>query len=332
MQNNRESPEGGMFGRVRSMLQAQIGRVKGKREGIIIAYVLVGMLSAALLFLIPESILTYLIIPVAAFALPYYMGNKRLKHIIIAGLLFLVVISLIFDASFSSALYSSGFVTQASPVSNPGFYFKSGDVKPSIGGSGTQFSFHAGLYRPSNATAVPQVVVVLFPTSSSSTGLNASMVAVSNTSAPNGEILTEYGLNTSLPANQVYVFHFSANVSGSWSSTSESVVSTVPEAQTFLNLMAYNIFLSTIIVFVFIGAFYYGVVLVFVLLRKSNRRKDAMLAGKASPPGRIPGRTPKKPSAATTKAVRKEKWECSSCGAEVESNAEKCGSCGEKFD
>lgn len=331
MQGRKGTGAGGLFVALRSRLEAQIGKVKGKKEGIAIAYVLVGLLSTALLFLLPESILTYLIMPVAAFAIPYYMGNKRLKHILLAGLLFLVVISVIFDASFSSALYSNASVTQASPVSTPGSYFKSGSVKPSIGVSGTHFSFQAEFYHPSNATGTPQVVVVLFSTSTSTIDLNTSLNPVSNVSAGSGETLTEYTLNSTLPPNQVYIYHFGANVSGSWISTSASVVSTSSETQTFLSLMVYNIGLSAIVVFVFVGAFYYGVVLVFVLLRKNNKRRDAMLTGRAKPAGQIPGKASKS-SGSTVKTVKKEKWECSSCGAEVDANSEKCSSCGEKFD
>lgn len=331
MQDQKEPGAGGLVVALRSLFRAQIGKVKGKREGIIIAYVLVGILSVVLLFLLPESILTYLIIPVAAFALPYYMGNKRLKHIVIAGLLFLVVISVIFDASFSSALYSNASVTQASPVNTPGFYFKSGNVKPSIGGAATHFSFRTGFYHPSNATGTPQIVVVLFSTSTSTIRLNSSMIPLTNISAGSGETLTEYGLNTTLSPNQVYIYHFGANISGSWISTSASVVSTSSQTQTFMGLMAYNIGLSTLVIFVFVGAFYFGVVLVFVLLRKNNARRDAILAGRTRPPGQIPRKETKTPPTAG-KTVKKEKWECSSCGAEVDANSEKCSSCGEKFD
>ena len=219
MQDQEGSGTTGLPGMLKSILGGQISRVRGKREGIIIAFVIVGILSTLLLFFAPQSLFTYLIMPIAAFALPYYMGNKRLKNILIAGLLFLVVVSLLFDASFSVALYSNSTVTQANSVNAPGFYFKSGDVRPSVGNSNTVFSFHAGFYHPSNASGAPQLVVVLFSTSTT-VRLNSSMVAVSSTNAGSGETLTNYSFNTTLPANQVFVYHFGANISGSWIRTS----------------------------------------------------------------------------------------------------------------
>lgn len=330
MQDQEGSGTTGLPGMLKSILGGQIARVRGKREGIIIAFVIVGILSTLLLFFAPQSLFTYLIMPIAAFALPYYMGNKRLKNILIAGLLFLVVVSLLFDASFSVALYSNSTVTQANSVNAPGFYFRSGDVRPSVGNSSTVFSFHAGFYHPSNASGAPQLVVVLFSTSTS-VRLNSSMVAVSSTNAGSGETLTNYSFNTTLPANQVFVYHFGANISGSWISTSASVASTSSQTQTFLSLMGYNLGLSTIVIFVFVGVFYYGIVLVFVLLRKNNRRRDEILSGRARSPGVMPKSKPKD-SGRSTKTVKKEKWVCSSCGSEVDASSEKCSSCGEKFD
>ena len=329
----------GLYGSI----AAELSKLKGKRSGILLAIAVTIVFIAVMLFIAPFFILTYLLVPVVAFALPYYMGNRRIRNILLLGLLFLLVVALMTDISYSNVIYSTHGVVESGTISSTAPSFQGGNVTPYLGGSNTLFRFNAHVLSAVNNSSSNQIRLVVLKLSGLGVYLNSSMVPVSNTPSVGGKVLTAYVYNTTLSPDYVYIYYFEENYSGSWIKTSVSTVSTASPAATYLALMSSGIIISDSVgTFIFVGIFYFGLVFVFLLIRQNNRRKDAILAmkSKSQPADRsvaakagVAGRhSGAKAYKSPEKTVKKEKWVCSSCGAEIPPDAEVCSNCGEKFD
>jgi ribosomal protein L40E len=341
MENPPGSDDGsrGFYGSITAKLRG----LRGKRNGILLAVVITVVFTAVMLFIAPFFILTYLLVPVVAFALPYYMGNRRIRNILLLGLLFLLVVALMTDVSYSNVIYSTHSVAGSAGTPSAAPSFQGGNVTPYLGGSGTVFKFSAYLLSPANNSSSYQIHLVVLKLSSLGVYLNSSMVPISRTPSAGGKVLTAYVYNTTLSPNYVFIYYFEENYSGTWIKTSVSTVSTASASATYLALMSSGIIISDSVgTFIFVGIFYYGLVFVFLLIRQNNRRKNTLLAmkGKSRPAGggtAVKGVTSGQRRGSgvqgtAEKTVKKEKWVCSSCGAEISPDAEVCGNCGEKFD
>lgn len=318
--------------------------LRGKREGVAIAFLISGLFTALMLIAAPFFILTYLLVPVIGFALPYYMGNRRIRNILLAGLVFLLVVALMTDVSYSNVIYSSHDVVPGTVPPGSNITFQGGGVTPSMGNGHTVFTFEATvLSNAGNHTLSPAHVVIL-KLSDLGTVVNSTMMVESTSSSSTGKTVTTFVYNTTLASGLVFVYYFALNSSGTWIKTSVSTASTATPSSTFVSLMSSGIIISDSVgTFIFVGIFYFGIVFVFLLIRQNNRRKDRLLAMRPNSMKEANDRSGKNTSPPKTqyrgmprrqepRTVKKEKWTCSSCGAEVSEDAEVCSSCGEKFD
>jgi len=318
-----------------SGLMGKVKAMRGKRNGFIFAFVLVILLAFVLLFLLPASFITFLLLAAVAFAIPYYMGIKRFRQIVITGLVLMLVFAFIFDASYTNYLYTVPLsVIQDQSLNNtPGYFFGHGGVSPRSGSSSTSFSFTIQFYHPSDSALNYSVYLDLHPVLVSSKPLNQSLTAVSNRTLPSGEVLTSYVYNHSIGADNVYIMQYEANVSGKWIFSSVSVgLSTSTETNTYTLL----IYPSIILMLLSVATLYFGIALIVLLFRQSRQRREraasyAFTSSREESDRRRTSSTGQKPARQGSK-VKEEKYVCSSCGASVPADATVCPSCGEKFD
>ncbi|MEM3852287.1 MAG: zinc-ribbon domain-containing protein [Methanomassiliicoccales archaeon] len=287
-------------------------------------------LSALLLYALPGSLLSIFLVPVIGFVAPYALGLRRLKHLLVYSIIFLVVLSLAFDASYTNFVYTSpSAVTQdLAHNTTAGYYFAKGDVAPRQGSTQTNFVFTADFAHPANSSLPVEVFVDLYALTAAYT-LNTTMVAVSNVSR-GAEILTTYTYATPLKLNNVFLMRFQAEVNGKWVNTTESVGAVT---ETYSQAYGTLLYPSFLYVLLSIATLYVGVVLIAVLIIQSRKRREtikrrAMEIGTGK---KIKAEeTDQRPMRRTTS--KKEKYVCTSCGAEVDKDSEICPNCGEKFE
>lgn len=319
----------------RNML-SKLKNMRGKRSGIIFGAVLGGALSSIILFLFFVAILGFILIAIVGVIVPYLMGLKKLLHILIYGLGLMVVLSFVFAGAYTHYVYLlPPHVNQdSSHNTTTGYYFKEGAVTPTQGDASTVFSFTAQLYHPSSGSGNLSVYVVVDKLLSNGTALNATMSPVSNTTLTGGSVLTSYVYNTTLPGNQLYQLQFKTNISGVWVLTTITVS---PWTSTPSNTFVTLIFPSFSFVMVSISLLFFGLELVIWLVARSKTRRDQILKARVDKNREEGGRDKKRSEAlqapSERKAItKKEKFICTSCGAEVGKDDTQCPKCGEKFD
>lgn len=318
-------------------LRSRIRDIRGKRPGFIVGISLSAVICSVVLFLLPLSIFGYLIIAIVGVGLPYYMGLRRVIHIIIYGLGLMVLLSFVFSGTYTHYIYlAPSTVTQdASHNTTSGYYFGTGSVSPVSGSGTTQFTFTVQFYHPDTGGGNTSVYLLVDRLFLGGTALNTTMSPVSNTTVSSGQVLTTYSYSTTLPANEVYIMQFKSNVSGTWVPTTFTVTPrTSTQTDTFVRLIVPSI----LVVFLSVATLFFGLALIVLLIRQSRTRREQIararqqrLSGRAEESaarrqGVLQGAGEKRP------ASKREKFICTSCGTEVTRDATVCPKCGEKFD
>ncbi len=323
-----------MAGSIKSGLKS----MRGKRSGILFGTILAGGISCIVLFFLPVSILAYLIIAALGFGIPYYFGLKRITYIIVYGLALMVVLSFVFAGAYTHDIYiSPTTVSQDTGHNNTtGYYFLQGGVTPVQGSGSTVFTFNVQFHHPSSGPSLVPVYVIAETLFVNGQALNTTMVPVSNQTLSGGGILTTYTYSASLPSSEIFILQFKSNVSGVWVPTTVSIV---PRTSTQFNTFTTIIGPSFLVVFLSIATLFFGVALIVLLVKQTRTRRDkilkARMEGAQKREGETDARTKGRQSRTTGEkplATKKEKFICTSCGAEVGRDDRQCPKCGEKFD
>ncbi len=318
------------MGDIKSRLKA----MRGKRSGFLFGTIVAGAISCIVLFLLPVSILAYLIIAIVGFGLPYYMGMKKITYIIVYGLALMVVLSFVFAGAYTHDIYiSPTSVSQDSGHNTTsGYFFGQGTVSPVEGTGSTVFSFSAEFYHPSSGPSYVPVYVIADRLFVTGVALNTTMNPVSNSTLSNGEVLTTYSYSATLPSNEIFILQFKSNISGSWVNTTYSLA---PRTSTQAGTFSAIIGPSFLVVFLSVATLFFGVALIVLLVRQTRTRREQILRAREQ---RLQGRERPQPAQRAPSpgerptASKKEKFICTSCGAEVSREDTKCPKCGEKFD
>lgn len=294
-----------------------VTRIRGTLLGGIIGAAAATAIASLVLYAIPGSFLSIIVAPIVGFVLPYYMGLRKWKHLLIYSIIFLVVLSLAFDAAYTNYIYSSSPLVSQDNAHNTtaGYYFGRGGVAPRYGNTNTEFAFNVSFFHPVNGTRTV-TVNVLVAAITTPYSLNRTMVPVSNVTV-NNEIMTTYHLNLPLNQSSIYELEYTADAGGTWINSTISIgVLTLGSAS------AYEVLLypSFLFVLLSIATLYVGVVLIAVLLLRFRKRSTT--ARRPNPAG----------GSRAAKVVKKERFVCSNCGQEVDSDATSCPNCGERFE
>jgi|GEM_PF-4567298 hypothetical protein len=298
-------------------------KLRGTLYGALLGAAVGLLISAALLYFLPGSFLSILIPPIIGFILPYYMGMRNWKHYLLYSIVFIVVLSAVFDASYTHYVFSSspGVTQDQSFNTTAGYYFGTGNVTPRTGNTATRFLFTVSFYHPANGNRSISVFVVLRALTANYI-VNESMLPVSNVTV-NGEVKTTYSYASSLNESNIYLMEYQAQVGRTWINSTESVGALTDTPSQTYDILLYP---SFIFVLLSIAPLYVGVILIAVLIIQARKRRE-LLRKKASELG-----APHKKQVAVTRAAKKEKFVCSNCGSEVGKDDARCPTCGEKFE
>ncbi len=320
-------------------LRSAIGGMKGKRSGILFSVAVSVAVSSVLLFYFPVAPIIYVAIALLSFLLPYFMGLRKAVPIIVYGLGLMLVLSFVFAGAYTHAVYlAPASVSQDSGHNTTaGYYFGQSGVSPLQGTGSTAFTFSARFYHPSSGQGSIPVYIEAQRLFSNGVAVNATMAPVSNVSLPNGEVLTTYSYSATLPSNEIFLLQFKSNVSGVWVSTFTTLAPrTISQQGTYFAIL----YPSVIVVFISIGTLFAGIALIVLLLRFNRTRREQIAKQRLERVNKEPEektvRHPRvqQPSATSSQsgASKKEKFICTSCGAEVSREDTECPKCGEKFD
>ena len=307
---------------------------RGKREGVILGIAAAVAISSVLMFLLPLDFITYILVALIGFALPYYMGVKKVLHLLIYGLCFIVVIGAVFTGALSHYVFVSPTTVSQEPGHNStaGYFFGKGQVSPVDGNGNTVFAYTVQFYHPAPASNF-SVYVLSERLFAGTTVFNTTMSQASSQTLAGGAVLTTYVYNTTVPSNNIYIFEFKANVSGSWVN---STVAISPRTATESSLFMVLLGPSIEYVVLSVGTLFLGIALIVLLIRQTRLRREALAKARETELNRrkekIRGRGTGAQEEKKAHAAKGEKFICTSCGTEVERDATVCPKCGEKFE
>ena len=162
--------------------------------------------------------LAMILIPVAMFAIPYYMGERRFRNFLLLGLIVVVADSVAFGLLDTSFLSNFEAGEQTSPDK---MTITQGLVNPSLGDADTVFRFTVNVIA--NYTNIRTIDFYVY--------VNISDMSEYKQSSNEPHLLEEtdfsdidatdgkhFSGSFQLPA-RIHFFHFSANVNGTWNNT-----------------------------------------------------------------------------------------------------------------
>ncbi len=284
---------------------------------------------------IPGSCWIGLVPSLLLFGLMWQFDIRRVRKLLIYGLVAAVVIMTISTGFLVNSFQNMDMAVAVSPGSEPVLF--NGTVSPSAGDGTTLFTYNLTVRSPEPGVNVTNVCVNI---TSLMTTISANMTEIGWNATLN-ETYYNHITVLSAPINQ---FHFAAVVNGTWVMASDyldgehiSIVGpvysdpwavAVPVIQ-YVSL--YQAFLQFFPIFAILCG------MVWWMRRARRMREDAVRnweKKRKEVEAKVPEDDTKVPSLQRAMGLEAESdtFVCSDCGADVPSEAKECPSCGEKFD
>lgn len=279
--------------------------------------VIVALMVAAFLpylpLLGPAVCLGIFAIPLLMFALPWWLGDRKLKVLAVNG-----VIILVLSALFLAALDAQSAVSSTPrPVGSGGVpvSLTNGTVSPPRGPPTDFYNFTAKL---TDRSGRPPGTFIVYLNLTKLVGLDTASESYVMAGVDGSDVNTSdgkwYYANRSLD-DHIYFFWFSVNyVNGTrdtWVQTAYEIGPIVTGFGSFFGISLYVGFLNLLIPV----SFYYIIILLYWYTRRARRERQRL------------GLT-----AARTEAVTDTGFMCTNCGADVPETADRCAKCGAVFE
>jgi hypothetical protein len=319
--------------RIKKLLEDLFEQFKKTPYTIPVAIGVTGLIYYLMMAYIPGSCWIGLVPSLLLFGLMWQFGIRRIRKMLVGGLIAAVVIMTISTAFLVHSFQTMDMAVAVSPGSEPVLF--NGTVSPASGDDTTVFTYNLTVRAP--GMNVTNVVVNI---TSLMTSLSADMIWIGENVTLNETYYT-YLYAESAPINQ---FHFAAIVNGTWVIASDyiddthlSIVGPVysdPWAVA-IPVIKYVSLYQAFLQFFPIFAILCG--MVWWMRRARRLREDAVKnweSKRKDVEAKVPEDDTKVPSLQRAMGLEgePETFVCSDCGADVPSNASKCPSCGEKFD
>lgn len=188
-----------------------------KKSKLIVPVYILLIVATSVLLIVLNACLAGILIPVAMFAIPYWLGERRLKVMALSALLVVLLNSFAIGALDTSNLLGYRVSTQNSGGEMP--VISNGTVSPALGGENTVFNYTLTLTFA--GAQVDETHVYLNISEQQQYDPKRTRSYPMNETDPSDYNLTdgkEYYLNVRLKRN-IHYFHFAANVNGSWYDT-----------------------------------------------------------------------------------------------------------------
>ena len=319
--------------RIKKLLEGLFEQFKKSPYTIPVAIGVTGLIYYLMMAYVPGSCWIGLVPSLLLFGLMWQFGVRRIRKMLIGGLIAAVVIMAISTAFLVNSFQTMDMAVAVSPGSEPVLF--NGTVSPAAGDGTTEFTYNLTVRAP--GVNVTNVVVNI---TSLMTNRSADMAWIGENATLN-ETYYSYATTMSAPINQ---FHFAAIVNGTWVIASDyiddthlSIVGPVysdPWAiaiPVIKYVSLYQAFLQFFPIFAILCG------MVWWMRRARRLREDAVKnweSKRKDVEAKVPEDDTKVPSLQRAMGLEgeSETFVCSDCGADVPSNANKCPSCGEKFD
>lgn len=276
--------------------------------------VLLGLILT-ILVTVPLTVITYLwvsqilcflpiLVALLAYGIPTYFGFKNRRNLGIFGLGLFMVIGL----SLGGALYTTIDNYEPQAVSSEDDSLINGTVSPSHGLPGDAFHFTVTLTSPNNNTDVRLLLVNNWGSAADDRNLSMS------TSSGPDDAVWVYELTLSDMEEGIYYYTFFMENGTASVFTSRSFG---PVNADMGVVLGNSLFSGIMVAFLNMAVLFYILILLTWWMDRSKKKIFEMEQKRAK---------------VKEKKALDEKFVCSDCGAEVPADADKCPSCGAKFD
>jgi hypothetical protein len=265
------------------------------------------MVAALTLYGIYLGCLSILFSAVLMFALPYWLKERRIKHLALNGAVIFVAAALIFAALFAQSLSANDPISvRATGAGN--VTLSNATVIPGRGPPGASYTFIANLTVPGSANPADYAVYVNLTTVDGTT-TPFNMTAVSNDS----NLADGKAYDYTVPVgDRIYIFWFFVTVRNGTSTNSfETPWQVGPITAGYGTFYGFSLYYGTFALILPISLYFIILMLFWFTTRARVERRRLGMA---------------------TPAETDTGFMCTNCGADVPAAAEKCPKCGAVFE
>jgi hypothetical protein len=282
--------------------------------------------------------LVIILVPLAVFLVPYYLGERSVRHFAVNALPVILIAVLVGGAQSTNLLLSQPVAVPLSsipgPFASPTMALANGTVGPYHADPAQAFTFRVRLTTTGNGTPTDFRVFMNLTTISGLASYATSDYPMSFSPVPgssnNTHLGTWYEFTTLNLSSSIYGYGFSVwDKRANWTFTNLDFGPLTAPAANFYGLFVYFTAFSMILPF----AFYYIIVFMWWYTVRQRATRTRMLGAEPQIPKEKP--KPKVESVEPTKSEKASKaaaFTCTNCGADVDESAEKCPNCGAVFE
>jgi len=266
------------------------------------------MVAALTLYGIYLGCLSILFSAIVMFGLPYWLKERRIKHLALNGVVIFVAAALLFAGLFAQSL-SGNDPIQIRAIGPAGVTLANGTVVPGRGPPGAPYTFTANLTVPGVANASNYAVYVNLTTVDGiSNPLNMTPVDVNDTNLADGKLYRR----TIAVDSRIYLFWFFVSIKNgtkyTWFETPWQVGPITASYGTFYGFSLYYGVFALILPI----SLYFILLMLFWWTTRARLERQRL--------------------GMTTEAETDTGFMCTNCGADVPAAAAKCPKCGAVFE
>ena len=280
-----------------------------------------------------------LLIPVAIFVIPYWLGERSLKRFAINGLVVFVIAIVIISAFYTDSTLNSGDqIVDSSTYSGLSAHLSldNGSVTPFRGSPGQAFTYRVHLNTSGLNSSTPLAVYLNFTEFDLFTPSYQSY-AMAREAAPANATAAWYSMDRTLGGN-VYEFFFTANdTRGNFTATQNVLGPITASPVSYFLFWLYPVAFYLLIPL----SFYYIILFMYWYTARTRKMRARMIEarqkdeldldkGAAKDKEAAAGEAAAKPAEGKTKKAAA--FTCTNCGADVTEDDTKCPKCGAVFE
>lgn len=282
--------------------------------------------------------LVIIVVPLAVFLVPYYLGERSMKHFAVNALPVILIAVLLGGALSTNLLLSQAapipLASTPGPFMSPAMALANGTVVPYHADPPQAFTFRVRLTTTANATPATFKVFMNLTTISGLASYATSAYSMTFAPGPGSSNNTHQGTwfeyTTRNLSSQIYGYGFSVwDNRANWTLTNLDFGPLAAPVANFYGLFVYFTAFSMILPF----TFYFVILFMWWYTVRARATRTRMLGTAPQIPKEKP--KPKTEEAGPPKSEKASKaaaFTCTNCGADVGESDEKCPKCGAVFE
>jgi len=324
---------------VLSRLLTKVRAFRGTIWFRVVYVIILGALVAELYLLTasPLACLILFLMPLSVFLIPYYFGERRMKHFALNAVPVFIIATLLAGGMATQALLSQAAPVplQSSPTdafSSPTMMLSNGTVDPYRSAPDTVFTFRVKLTTTAVGNATDYAVYLNFTiidgVSATQTFFPLVFSPGANSSANNTKNGTWYAYSARL-GSSIYGYAFSATDNRSnWTFTPSDFGPITASGTAFYGFFVYYTGFSM----TFPLLFYFVILFMWWYTKRTRETRARLMAGGIDIPKEKVEKEEPKPVEVAGKASKAAAFTCTNCGADVSEDDAKCPKCGAVFE